>query len=136
MRCIDCHSGYGTGGRVLALYQGAEDLAKFMLGDYHDPAITTNPLGDDVCKKCHVQPSRDNPIDPSSNEAIIISTAHYHWVELTDAWLAEEPNPDGVCGVCHISHSDNIGAMRGFSPIPSVGDTCDACHLALLGKAP
>jgi hypothetical protein len=136
VRCIDCHSGYGTGGRILALYQGAEDLAQYLVGDYHDPAITTNPLGDDPCLKCHIQPSRDDPIDSSTYETVIYSTAHYHWREYTEAWLAEEPNPNGVCGVCHISHAGNIKAGLGFRYVPSVNETCDACHLALSGQTP
>ena len=46
-RCIDCHSGGGPFGRVEGLKQGAQDTFSYWSGNYHDPAITTNPLGDD-----------------------------------------------------------------------------------------
>ena len=49
VRCIDCHSGAGTAGRVDALQQGATDLVAYLSGDYTEPAVTTNPLGDEPC---------------------------------------------------------------------------------------
>ena len=136
VRCIDCHSGYGTGGRILALYQGAQDLVAFVSGDYHQPATTTRPLGDAPCAKCHTQPSRDYPSTLEETPTLITSNAHYHWVEYTDAWLMAEPNPHGTCIACHQSHSAGTKAVLGYRHMPSVNVTCDGCHLALAGTIP
>lgn len=129
VRCIDCHSGYGTGGRVMALYQGMEDLLLYASGRYQDPAITTSPLGDAPCLKCHAQPSQaDGGLLPD-NPQVIQSTAHYHWLEYTSAWLEAEPNPHGVCGTCHLSHAEAPELVEDFA---TAQVTCDNCHRALV----
>src|SRR5574337_973368 len=51
--CIQCHSGPGLTGRVGAMMVGASDLAAFVSGHYRNPAVTTVPLGDANCAKCH-----------------------------------------------------------------------------------
>lgn len=136
VRCIDCHSGNGTQGRIAALQQGASDLFAYIIGDYHDPAQTENPLGDEPCLKCHTIPSRDNPIDREDDPKLIYSTSHYHWVEYTDVWLETEPNPMGTCGMCHPAHTDNTIAALGFRYMPAVNAACDNCHIALAGTLP
>ncbi|MEE9216978.1 MAG: hypothetical protein V3U32_06025, partial [Anaerolineales bacterium] len=53
LRCIDCHSGEGLFGRSVSLRQGASDLTAYLSGSYAQPAITTNPVGEVGCTKCH-----------------------------------------------------------------------------------
>ena len=136
VRCIDCHSGEGTQGRINALKQGATDLFAYIISDYHDPAQMDNPLGDEPCLKCHTLPSRDNPIEHEDDPQLIYSTSHYHWVEYTDAWLEVNPNPEGVCGVCHVSHSEGTIEALGFRYMPAVNAACDDCHTDLAGTIP
>ena len=136
VRCIDCHSGEGAQGRIAALQQGASDLFAYLVGDYHNPAQSENPLGDEPCLKCHTAPSRDNPIEHEDDPRLIYSASHYHWVEYTTAWLEAEPNPAGVCGVCHASHSEGTIAALGFRYMPAVNAACDDCHTALAGTIP
>jgi len=57
VRCIDCYSGEGLFGRSVSLQQGASDLAAYVSGTYAQPAITTNPVGEVGCTKCHNPPS-------------------------------------------------------------------------------
>ena len=136
VRCIDCHSGTGTDGRIEALQQGAGDLFAYISGDYAEPAVVENSLGDEPCFKCHIQPSRDNPIDINDNPQIIASSSHYHQVEYTKAWFAANSNLEGTCGICHPAHNDTTLAALGFRHMPSVNATCDACHLDLSGQTP
>src|SRR5262245_45431626 len=53
VRCIDCHSGAGTLGRLDGLQQGAQDLSAYLLNNYQQPAVTTHPLPDANCIQCH-----------------------------------------------------------------------------------
>ncbi len=136
VRCIDCHSGQGTQGRIEALQQGAQDLFAYLTDDYAQPAVTTNPLGDDPCFKCHVQPSRDKPVDINDNPQIIASNSHYHQIEYTEAWLDANADLAGTCGLCHPAHNNTTLAALGFRHMPSVNATCDACHQDLSGMTP
>lgn len=135
-RCIDCHSGPGLKGRAGALYQGAQDVLAFISGAYHQPTIMENPLGDAPCLKCHVQPSRDNPVSLDDNPQVIASNSHYHWVEYTHAWLEAVPNPQGTCSTCHPAHNDQTKAVLGFRDMQATNAACDACHQALSGQLP
>ena len=71
--CIDCHSSAGMLGRADGLKQGTRDLATYLSGKYHSPAITLSPLGDSSCIKCHsdifVRP-------PGRSQA---GLGHYHY---------------------------------------------------------
>ena len=86
--------------------------------------------------KCHIQPSRDNPVDINENPQIIASSSHYHQIEYTEAWLAENANLVGTCSTCHPAHNDKTLPALGFRHMPSVNTTCDACHLDLSGQTP
>ena len=136
VRCIDCHSGPGTQGRVDALQQGAQDLFAYISGDYTDPAVVENSLGDEPCFKCHIQPSRAKPVDINASPQIIASNSHYHLVEYTEAWLGVNSNLDDTCGLCHPAHNNTTLPALGFRHMPSVNATCDACHLDLSGQTP
>ncbi|MBI3741711.1 MAG: hypothetical protein HY257_08150 [Chloroflexi bacterium] len=123
-RCIDCHSGSGLFGRVKGLQQGAHDLLTFLSGNYHKPAITTNPLGDDACIKCHTN------VEIRPPTASRTGTGHYHY--FLPQWQMED-RAAAQCITCHPSHLVGIERLA-FMPQGKVGETCDQCHTALSGK--
>lgn len=123
-RCIDCHSGSGPFGRAKGLQQGAHDLTTFLLGISHRPAITTNPLGDDSCVKCHDQIYVRGP---GSGRA---GLNHYH-VYLPQ-WQEADPNA-ARCISCHPPHTTGIASLK-FMPQGVVGQLCEDCHTALSGR--
>lgn len=136
VRCIDCHMTEGQTGRAEALWQGVQDTVAYVLGDYHNPAITQNPLGDAPCLKCHTLNSRDNPLTIDDDPRLLYSNSHYHWVEYLDAWQAAAPNPHGTCESCHVAHSEGTLLWLGFRDMTATNATCDACHALLSGQVP
>ncbi len=133
-RCIDCHSGGGPLGRALGMMQGAADLALYVSGSYHAPAITSNPLGDDSCVKCHPEVltrgrrSPPSPIqDPVSARGNRANDGHYH--QFLQRWQAADPRA-GHCVDCHTSHTDGA-ANVGFMTAAPVSKVCDSCHQQL-----
>lgn len=133
VRCIDCHSGAGPLGRTASLGQGASDLAAYLSGEFAQPAVTTQPVGDPGCVKCHAQPSalidRSAPVED-------ISSSHYHFVEYTREWLEREPDPRGSCAVCHLGHAPEALPGQGYSVSGATQQSCEACHAALSGWLP
>ncbi len=121
--CIDCHSASGTFGRAHGLTQGAHDLANFIRGAYHAPAITTNPLGDDACVKCHTK------IYERPKGAGKAGTNHYHSYLLE--WQTAEPGA-ASCVNCHAPHTVESENLR-FLNQGQVGKLCEECHTALSG---
>jgi predicted CXXCH cytochrome family protein len=121
--CIDCHSGGGTLGRAVGLRQGAHDLMLYLSGNYHRPAITTNPLGDDSCTKCHDRTLTTNHIGASR-------TSHYHTYLLQ--WQAVDPQA-AKCATCHTAHVPNLASLM-FMSQGKVSKLCDDCHTALSGQ--
>ncbi len=55
-RCIDCHSGPGVRGRLVAMGNGLLDLLAYRSGNYRDPAVTMRPVDDAGCTKYHDMP--------------------------------------------------------------------------------
>lgn len=121
--CIDCHSAGGVLGRGAGLRQGTHDLAAFLNGAYHRPAITTNPLGDDSCLKCHTNTMTRRRGD---NRAM---NGHYH--AFLSRWQSQDPNA-GHCTTCHSAHSQGVESLQ-FMNEGQVARACDACHVALGG---
>lgn len=118
VRCIDCHSGSGVFGRLQGLEQGAQDLVAYESGNYHHPAITTNPLGDGACLKCHSDVTKNNSFNN-----------HFH-VFLAQ-WQSIDSNA-AHCVDCHTSHS--VGqASQGYLTVATVQQECQACH-AVAGR--
>jgi predicted CXXCH cytochrome family protein len=132
-KCIDCHSGGGPLGRALGLEQGSDDLALYLSGNYKRPAITSNPLGDDSCLKCHTEvlfrgrrspsPIQD-PVQARGNRA---NDGHYH--QFLQRWQANDARA-GHCVDCHTSHTDGP-SNTGFMTSSPVQPVCDSCHRAL-----
>ncbi len=121
--CIDCHSASGLLGRGAGLSQGAHDLASFLSGAYNRPAITTSPLGDDSCLKCHT-----NAVAQRSDQTEAMN-GHYH--AFLPRWQAQDPNA-GHCTTCHTAHSQGAANLQ-FMNEGQVAKVCDACHVALGG---
>lgn len=118
VRCIDCHSGSGVFGRLQGLEQGAQDLIAYESGNYRHPAITTNPLGDGSCLKCHAEVTRNNSFNN-----------HFH-VFLAQ-WQSIDSNA-AHCVDCHTSHSAAQEA-QGYLTVATVQQECQACH-AVAGR--
>lgn len=132
--CIDCHSGGGPLGRVQGLEQGSDDLVLYISGNYKQPAITSNPLGDDSCIKCHPEvltrgrrspPSKiQDPVQGRGNRP---NDGHYH--QFLQRWQAADPRARH-CVDCHTSHIDGQ-ANVGFMTAAPVQQVCNSCHDAL-----
>jgi predicted CXXCH cytochrome family protein len=122
--CIDCHSGSGTFGRIVGLQQGARDLFNYARGDYHRPAITTNPLGDETCVKCHAQ------ILAAREGGSRAMNGHYHFYLV--AWQTTDKSA-AHCATCHTAHTTGLASLK-FMAQGKVGKLCEDCHTALSGK--
>ena len=125
INCIDCHSGAGTFGRIRGLQQGAHDLLAFLSGAFQRPALTTQPLGDPGCVKCH-----ERIVNNLGASGSVAMNGHYHaylttWQSL-DARAAR-------CGTCHPSHVNGLDGLK-FMSQGKVGQLCENCHIALSGK--
>ena len=133
VRCIDCHSGEEPFGRSVSLQQGAADLAAYLSGSYTQPAVTTNPVGEVGCTKCHDAPSSLGVYAVTEGG---VTSSHYHFYEYAAEWLAREPDARGTCGMCHRSHALDTLADQGFVIDHELKAVCDACHAALSGWTP
>ena len=133
VRCIDCHSGEGPMGRVASISQGASDLLSYISGNYQQPAIIQNPLGDQACTKCHT-PVNSNSANPQ--EFTITSSSHYHLESYLNEWNIQADNPFGTCSICHISHTENIDISTGYIEQTTTNLACDQCHRVLSGWIP
>lgn len=112
-RCIDCHSGGGTFGRVDGLMQGQADLLAYYSGHYKTPAVTTNPMGDDSCLKCHGDISQRRDFQN-----------HFH--RFLSQWQAIDPNA-ARCTTCHAAHSTTADAQT-YLTVSTVQAVCNDCH--------
>jgi predicted CXXCH cytochrome family protein len=134
--CIDCHSGGGPLGRAQGLQQGIDDTLLFVSGSFKQPAITSNPLGDDSCLKCHAEiltrgrrspPSPiQNPVEARGNRA---NDGHFH--QFLQRWQSADPRA-GHCISCHTAHTDGP-ANVGFMTAAPVQQVCDNCHRVIRG---
>ena len=125
--CIDCHSGGGVLGRSEGLAQGAHDLMAYLSGNYHHPAITTNPLSDASCAKCHsnVFSRTGNRGGGGDDEAM---NGHYH--RFLARWQAADPKNAARCVTCHTAHTTGLDGLQ-FMNQGVVAQQCDHCHAAL-----
>jgi hypothetical protein len=112
-RCIDCHSGGGTFGRMSGLTQGATDLVAFLSGHYRVPAVTTQRLGDDSCLKCH-------------QDILNRGGFNNHFHQFLPRWQQIDSEAAG-CVTCHTAHSTNADFQQYLSQ-QNVSQTCNACH--------
>lgn len=115
VRCIDCHSGRGLTGRLDGMTTGAGDLLHYELGNYHDPAITTDPLDDSYCLKCHA-------------DVATARTFENHFHLLLGDWQQRDPRHAGTCIECHQSHVLGGLAEAGFLQQQPTVAVCNRCH--------
>jgi hypothetical protein len=121
-RCIDCHSRRWFPGRVWAQLGGLQNFLAYSSGNYTDPAITTRPVGDGGCSKCH-----------SDLTWVSERPGHYHSPGLRDRWRAKG-GPVNTCDACHPSHEAVAPASDHFMNGDLVEEQCEACH-ELTGEA-
>ncbi len=115
VRCIDCHGGAPPVERLAGLMQGAQDYARFLSGDYHHPAVTTNPLPDANCVKCH-------------NDLFASRALQNHWHYYLPAWQRDLGPGAARCVDCHNSHTTAQGNIVKFVPDTRINPICQACH--------
>lgn len=123
--CIDCHSGGGALGRMSGLQQGAHDLTHYLSGNYNKPAVTTNPLGDDACLKCHAKVAQKLSRGTSQG-----ATGHYHYY--LAQWQAVDSQA-AHCATCHTAHTPQLASLQ-YITQGKAAQQCDGCHTALSGK--
>ena len=123
VRCIDCHSGQGFMARIAGVVNyGMRDTLAFYSGRYHSPAITTRPLDNVSCTKCH---------DPA---ALVTqgmgeegSRGHYHETSLQALWR-QSGGPVNRCAACHPAHPQVGSAATLFTSLEIAGRGCQDCH--------
>ncbi len=120
VKCIECHSGAGPIGRLQGMSVGAGDLAAYLSGRYHNPAVATVPVGDGNCLKCHADVTARRDFDN-----------HFH-VFLAQ-WQALAPGNAATCVDCHESHvTGGLSNIAFLQEAPTVA-VCDRCH-AIAGE--
>lgn len=120
-RCIDCHSGPGTLGRLNAIQLGAQDLFAFKLGTAQQPAELTVPIADANCLKCHA----DVPQTQDFQQ-------HFH--NFLSQWQGLDKNA-ATCVSCHTAHVTDGPANQLFMTVEQVQPVCIACH-TMAGEGP
>lgn len=116
-RCIDCHGGVGTVGRLRTLYElGVSDSLIFATGRHQQPATTTQPLADIQCAQCHADalavPGFEN---------------HFH------SKLTDPQAPRVACVDCHLAHSDRVEPREKYIRRAVIYPRCNDCHARLGG---
>ncbi len=117
-RCIDCHSRRWIPGRVWAHWGGLQNLLAYRSGNYTSPSVTTRPVGEGGCTKCH-----------SDLTWVSERPAHYHSPWLRGRWRAAD-GPANTCQACHPSHQPVAPADKRFMDAGHIESQCNACHNA------
>lgn len=115
-RCIDCHSRRWIPGRLWAQLGGLQNLLAYRSGDYTNPNVTTRPVGDGGCSKCH-----------SDLTWVSERPGHYHSPWLRRRWRAAG-GPGNTCEACHPSHESIASTDDRFRDAGRIQAQCDACH--------
>ncbi|HEX7555113.1 MAG TPA: cytochrome c3 family protein [Leptolinea sp.] len=121
-KCIDCHSGTGTGGRLNAMMMGARNAVLWFSGTAKQPAPLNFPIPDENCLKCHQAVTTPAQADASN---------HFH-VFLT-RWQKADPNA-ATCVSCHSGHATDGNASLAMVNEVRTQQVCDACHKVLRGN--
>ncbi len=114
-RCIDCHSGPGIIGRYVALTYGASDLVSYFGGQYPQPAVQDNPIGDGNCTKCH-------------SDILGKQDFSNHFHAFLPKWQALDPQNAARCVDCHVSHDTTNDAGAAFLNRAATILICQKCH--------
>lgn len=119
--CIECHNGAGVLGRAGAIALGARNLAAFVSGQYHRPAVLLFAMDDSACLKCHA-------------EAMQAQTSANHYHSFLAQWKRLAPEAAGTCVACHAAHPTEGDSQRGFLNPANASPICEQCHA--LARAP
>ena len=113
-RCIDCHSGEGTWGRMRAELLGAHNALAFYAKTATQPAKLTRSIGDENCLKCHqnVFPKVD-------------INNHFH--AFLPRWQTADPNA-ATCISCHQGHATDGDPKIMFLNESTTRAVCENCH--------
>jgi predicted CXXCH cytochrome family protein len=120
--CIECHSGAGLTGRAGAILEGANNAARFTVGQYNSPAIANRPLADANCLKCHAEAVATN--EPAR---------HFHYY--LSRWQVAAPDAGG-CTSCHQAHVTGGKVETDFLQQTSTQIVCAQCHAAAMAELP
>jgi predicted CXXCH cytochrome family protein len=126
-RCIDCHSGAGVPGRMLAEMMGAQNALKWYSGTALQPAPLTRPIDDENCLKCHREVTDrnyvpENQVLDNSGEA-----RNGHWHVFLQRWQAASSKA-GSCVSCHTGHNTDGEAQLLYLNRQQTEAVCDSCH--------
>ncbi len=114
VRCIDCHSGIGVGGRVRAELLGARDALVYLTGKDQQPHHATRPIEDANCLKCHADVLREQSFE-----------RHFH--TLLPQWQQFSAQA-ARCVDCHLSHRTDGDPRIAFLIEQPTVQVCQACH--------
>jgi predicted CXXCH cytochrome family protein len=118
-RCIDCHSGVGVTGRLVAMAIGARNAAAYFTKTARQPAPLLFPIGDGNCVKCHAEVTRSTDFNQ-----------HFH-AYLT-RWQAADPKA-ASCVSCHTGHAADGDSSLQFLNRARAEAICQNCHQVLGG---
>ncbi|MEE2703091.1 MAG: hypothetical protein VX614_03615 [Myxococcota bacterium] len=108
-RCIDCHRGTGSLGRIRVKLVAARDAASYLIGRFREPERMRHPLWDSDCLKCHTS--------VAGADAGAFHGVEVHNVEFPFA-----------CVECHTSHSGQGDPELQFLDQQEVLPICQECH--------
>lgn len=118
IKCIDCHSGEGIGGRINAIFMGANNAFKFYTGTAIQPARLNVPIQDGNCLKCHARVTQTRT-----------EQTHFHY--FLPQWQARDPNGAAHCVSCHSAHTTDGQANLVYLNVARTEAVCQRCHNAL-----
>jgi nitrate/TMAO reductase-like tetraheme cytochrome c subunit len=117
--CIQCHSGNGVSGRLMAMATVAmPDLLAYRSGQYHDPAIVTVPIDDQNCLKCHAKVTQERTFNN-----------HFHYFLPT--WQSRRPDAAATCVDCHQSHNQSGDPNTSYLIESDTVPICQDCHRSI-----
>jgi predicted CXXCH cytochrome family protein len=118
VKCIDCHSGSGLTGRVMAELLGAHNALAWYSGAAIQPAHLTGPIADENCVKCHT-------------DIVAKQDMNNHFHVFLARWQAADQARAATCVSCHDSHSTAGDAKLKFLNREKTTIVCEACHQTL-----
>ncbi len=113
VKCIDCHSGSGIGGRLTAMMMGSRNALAYFTHTAKQPAPLTVSIGDGNCLKCHT-------------DVLTKGGFNNHFHAFLARWQAVDSNAAG-CVDCHTAHP-TADATNQYLVTPQVQAVCQQCH--------
>ena len=113
--CVECHNGSGLSGRVGALGLGAKNLAAYLSGQYHQPALMLFKFDAASCVKCHASQLVDNR-----------QANHFHFY--LSSWQQTDPANAATCAACHTGHLVSDQTNQHYIDRAAMTPVCNSCH--------